>query len=609
GRLAARQLELDAAAGDRRRTEERLGERKQQLDQARGRLDTLRAEYANLKGRKASLDDVLAHRSYATSPVRRLFEVLERGRNHDFRLLGILADFIEVDPGFEKSAEEFLHDELDFVVVETWDQAARGLELLRGEADGRATFLVHPEKGAHAPAALPEPETGAGTGLTAKLSDSLRLTNGLRERATGLLPRISRCFLAEDHARARELAIEYPHLYFLLPDGAFYHGHTLTGGKKTASGPLAIKREARELVLALEAGERELRATTEQVNGLTQEVESLESELARLRDLQQEREKSALALEHEMRKMAEEAGRNQSRLSVARMDLERLRQEGERAIEQLGRSRQEVEERESLKAGREQALEAGRLALETLAAQAAAAAEEHSALRVELAGLEERGRGERTAMARLAAERNEVAGRHARIGPEIERLKAERARLLAENATLEGASADLAARIAGSEDEVGRLAWQEAQARDQLLAGEAALKQHREGMLELQQKRSEIEIELVKRQAELGYLDETSRKELGREIREVAASLGTVPEAETMVAAEQGHREIREKIEALGPVNPEAMNEYQEAQQRQDFLSSQRQDLLDSIRDTEKALEEIDRVSRQKFADAFEAIN
>ena len=51
------------------------------------------------------------------------------------------------------------------------------------------------------------------------------------------------------------------------------------------------------------------------------------------------------------------------------------------------------------------------------------------------------------------------------------------------------------------------------------------------------------------------------------------------------------------------------MEEYQEAQQRHDFLSAQRQDLLDSIRDTEKAIQEIDLVSRQKFAEAFEAIN
>ena len=56
-------------------------------------------------------------------------------------------------------------------------------------------------------------------------------------------------------------------------------------------------------------------------------------------------------------------------------------------------------------------------------------------------------------------------------------------------------------------------------------------------------------------------------------------------------------------------MNAAAMEEYQEAQQRQEFLSAQRQDLIDSIRDTEKAIQDIDQVSRQKFAEAFEAIN
>ena len=66
---------------------------------------------------------------------------------------------------------------------------------------------------------------------------------------------------------------------------------------------------------------------------------------------------------------------------------------------------------------------------------------------------------------------------------------------------------------------------------------------------------------------------------------------------------------MRSRIEALGPVNTQALEEFEEAQQRYDFLNAQRQDLLDSIRDTEKAIHEIDPVSRKHFAEAFEAIN
>jgi chromosome segregation protein len=123
---------------------------------------------------------------------------------------------------------------------------------------------------------------------------------------------------------------------------------------------------------------------------------------------------------------------------------------------------------------------------------------------------------------------------------------------------------------------------------------------------EARERRSHIEVELVKLQAELKFLDETSRKELNvpvEQLTEPALDDAGVAESERL------YQEIRAKIEAMGPVNPQALEEFHEAQQRYDFLNTQRQDLLDSIRDTEKAIHEIDTVSRQKFAEAFEAIN
>ena len=113
----------------------------------------------------------------------------------------------------------------------------------------------------------------------------------------------------------------------------------------------------------------------------------------------------------------------------------------------------------------------------------------------------------------------------------------------------------------------------------------------------------------MKLQAELKFLDETSRKELNTPVGELAGDDEMAPDADAIAEAERLYQEVRNRIEALGPVNPEAAREFEEAQQRHDFLSAQRQDLIDSIRDTEKAIQEIDQISRQKFAEAFEAIN
>jgi len=607
--LAQRQIELEAVAGERRHTEEQLAERRRSAADLRREIDGLKNEVSQIRARKESLEQVLAHRTYTTESVKRLFAALEKGKASDFTPLGVLADYVEVDPQFEKPAEEFLHDELEYVVVKTWDQAARGLDFIRAELDGRATFLVHPEPGSPGFCHLPEPAIGPETGIAARLSETLRLTNGFRDRAVDLLPRLSLCFLAEDRPAAQRLAVTYPHLYFLLPDGASYHGQTVTGGKKSGAGPLAMKREARELAARLVARQEALDGQVAQLDAVNQEVLALEAELERLRALQQAREKDRVALDHDMRKLGDDLARANSRLSVARLELERLRRDAAKSAEQREKNRAAVAEKERLRAEREQALESERQELETLESQAAGIGEEHAATRAQLAGLEERHRGERAIMARLEQQLRETLGRRNAIAPEIERLGVERARLLASNIELDGRAAQLAGEIADLDGRANEMAAADQSLREALRAGEEDLKLTRTRVATSHETRSQIEIELVRKQAELKYLDETSRKELDTPVEELAAADDPVPDAETIAEAEQAANEIRNRIESLGPVNAAAMEEFQEAQQRHDFLSAQRQDLIDSIRDTEKAIQEIDVVSRQKFSEAFEAIN
>ena len=607
--MSQRQLELDQVVGERCRTEEELGGRRRTAVELRNQIDAARNECSRLKARKESVEDVLAHRAYTTDAVKRLFAALEKGRGDGLKPLGVLADFTEVDSAYEKPVEEFLHDELEYVVVESWAQADRGLDFLRTELDGRATFMVHPDKNGHGKPHLPEPAIGPETGIVARLSDAVRLTNGLTDRASDLLPRVSLCFVAEDRASAERLAVSYPHLYFLLPDGFCYHGHTVSGGKKTGTGPLQLKRESRELGIALAARQKALAEQVERQEELNREIVALEAELERLRSSQQAREKDRVALEHDMRKLGDDLSRANSRLSVARLELERLRRDAERSAEQRERNRAAVEEKERLRGQREQALEAERQELEKIEGQAATLSEEHSALRAELAQFEERHRGQRAAAARIEQQFRETSARRGQIAPEVERLAVERARLLADNIELDRKSAVLAEQIVQAEAAENRLAATEAGQRETLRAGEEELKMQRAAVQEMHDRRSQIEVDLVKKQAELKYLDETSRKELGCGVAELAAGDETIPAPEAIDEAEQQYQEVRARIEALGPVNPQAMEEHQEAQQRQDFLSAQRQDLLDSIRDTEKAIQEIDQVSRQKFAEAFEAIN
>ena len=96
-----------------------------------------------LMGKKGSLEAVITEHGYATESVRKLFTsgALQGGRAP----VGVLADFLEVEDRYEHVVDDFLRDELNFIVVKSWDAADEGLRLLRTDVDGRATFLVHPE--------------------------------------------------------------------------------------------------------------------------------------------------------------------------------------------------------------------------------------------------------------------------------------------------------------------------------------------------------------------------------------------------------------------------------------------------------------------------------
>jgi chromosome segregation protein len=67
--------------------------------------------------------------------------------------------------------------------------------------------------------------------------------------------------------------------------------------------------------------------------------------------------------------------------------------------------------------------------------------------------------------------------------------------------------------------------------------------------------------------------------------------------------------ELRARLEGFGAVNMMALEELVEAEERFNFLTTQRQDIIDGIASTEEALREIKRRSRERFRHAFEEIN
>src|SRR5205085_11231130 len=67
--------------------------------------------------------------------------------------------------------------------------------------------------------------------------------------------------------------------------------------------------------------------------------------------------------------------------------------------------------------------------------------------------------------------------------------------------------------------------------------------------------------------------------------------------------------ELRGLIERMGEINLTAIEESEELQKRFDFLTTQRADLESAIEQLETAIEKINRASRKRFRDTFDAVD
>jgi len=607
-RLAARQTELVSVTSQRTALEQELQQKRAQWTALRNMVDQLQGEFSRVKARKDSLKDVIQHRSYTTETVKRLFTAAERGRVAEFQPIGLLADFLEVEPQFEKAAEEFLHEELEYVVVRNWAAAECGIDLVRSDLNGRATFLAEDGGGTPGnPVEPPQPATDEK--MLSRLAEALKLTNGLSELPIRLLPRIANCYLASDRTVARHFAIQFPHCWFLTSEGVNYHGNAVSGGKKNGAGPLALKRELRE-ALQLEAlKERELSQEQRRLTDLEQEITALSERQEQLRVKQQVQEKDVLALDHESRKLAEELQRVQSRLSRARLELDRIRRESVKLQENLERDRAELSEREDARLREETAVTGAREALTTLQAEVARAADEYALLRANLASLEERRRSVVVSRERLENQVRDFASRQAHLTRETESLVGERKQFIANNEDLEAKATAVRQSIIETENAVSRLAGDETDLRSQLGASEEELRKLRANAQTIQERRAEMQVMMARAESDLSHLEGTCQKELETSMALLLEGMDPDNTELALEDTEAKYAEVLRKIENLGPVNPQALEEFEEAQQRQEFLTAQRQDLLDSIRDTENAIQQIDTESRKRFAEAFGAVN
>ena len=579
-------------------------------------LEGLREEYSKASARKQALEESLARHAYSTDSVRKLLstEGKGNGKGNNFRPLGLLADFVEVTAGYEEVVEEFLRAELDSVVVKGHQEARQGMALVEKEGSGRTAFFVQNFRvngngAGHTPYRAVEAARPAG--VTASLQELVRFEPELGLNGETAFPALSSTYLVEDPANAEKLAESYPECHFLTRNGEHYHHRMVSGGKQASAGPLALRRDFRELDRHTAHLQTDVTEAESEWLKLKESVRSHEEELAKLIGARQDAEKQSLVANEKLRQtkrafdsvlsriktLDQEASlleEERQRIAARRVELESsLAQEGEE------KARSERSLAEALGTARELRTSMDRLAQELGTAQSRAS------------GLCEKMNGVETDYRRLLSQAAETRERDERLAILTRTLAEEMTQWQAEGLK---AGELWAAVVQEQESENARLAGLERQAlemrarRDEM---NLLLDSRRAELDARRERRSSAEVALARTESDLAHHVQRCGQELGLEPDALLHEIGPghLLEGEDLSRGSQEAEELRARMERLGPVNMMALEELREAGDRQIFLDTQRQDLLASINDTTQTIREIDQVSHRQFREAFLAIN
>ncbi|MCK4315079.1 MAG: hypothetical protein KAX24_04845, partial [Anaerolineae bacterium] len=305
---------------------------------------------------------------------------------------------------------------------------------------------------------------------------------------------------------------------------------------------------------------------------------------------------------------------------------ERARRELPTRLEETRHRCQEIEEQQRAGAERITALEAE---LEELDRQAAAASEEKARTlrdrlgkaRTEVAVAEESLRSQQAALRRETALldrlRAQMSARHQRA----EELEVEHTAVVARVQELRAASSrmgaqwrDVRTHIQPAEEELAHLGEeqtaleeQERRARDRVREMEA---RHGRAQLEVARCRDELRLLARRIEEDLGLVElelaESVTAQTPLPLRPLVSQLPIVEELPE--GLEDEIRRLRTRLRRLGSVNPNAPDEYAEAQERHSFLTEQSADLETASARLRQVLAELDELMETAFRETFDAV-
>ena len=584
-------LLADYQASAKEQEEQKVSYQAQQ-SQLFDRLDSLK----NKQARAQSLENILRNHSNFYAGVKSVLQEKDRLGG----IIGAVSEHLTFDVHYQTALEIALGASSQHIIVEDENAATKAIDFLKRNRAGRATFLPLTTIKARAISSQNQDAIAASPGFLGMADELVSFDKRLEAIFKNLLATTA-IFDTVEHARAAARQVRYQVRMVTLDGTELRTGGSYAGGANRQNNSIFIKPELEQLQkeiaeeeASLRSEEASLKAVQDEMAVLTERLEAIKSqgEQARIQ------EQGLYLAYQQTNQQVEEL---ETLWKLQEEELNRL------SLGDWQADKEKCQERLATIASEKQNLEAE---IEEIKSNKNAIQERYQNLQ------------EQVSQARLL--KSELQGQKRyevtdieRLGKELDNLDIEQEeiqRLLQEKVdNLEKVDTDLLSQQA-EEAKTQKTNLQQGLIRKQFelddIEGQlddiaSHLDQARQQNEEWIRKQTRAEAKKEKVSERLRYLQAQLTDQYQISYTE---ALEKAHELEDLNLAEQEVKDLEKAIRSLGPVNLDAIEQYEEVHNRLDFLNSQRDDILSAKNLLLETITEMNDEVKERFKSTFEAI-
>ncbi|CAL3552367.1 chromosome condensation and segregation SMC protein [Streptococcus pneumoniae] len=563
-----------------------------QQSQLFDRLDNLK----NKQARAQSLENILRNHSNFYAGVKSVLQEKDRLGG----IIGAVSEHLTFDMHYQTALEIALGASSQHIIVEDEESATKAIDFLKRNRAGRATFLPLTTIKARTISSQNQDAIAVSPGFLGMADELVTFDTRLEAIFKNLLATTA-IFDTVEHARAAARQVRYQVRMVTLDGTELRTGGSYAGGANRQNNSIFIKPELEQL-------QKEI----------AEEEASLGSEEATLKTLQDQMARLSELLEA-IKSQGEQARIQEQGLSLAYQqtsqqveELETLWKLQEEELDRLSdgdwqADKEKCQDRLATIASDKQNLEAE---IEEIKSNKNAIQERYQNLQEELAQA-------RLLKTELQGQKRYEVADIERLGKELDNLNIEQEeiqRMLQEKVdNLEKVDTELLSQQA-EEAKTQKTNLQQGLIRKQFelddIEGQlddiaSHLDQARQQNEEWIRKQTRAEAKKEKVSERLRHLQNQLTDQYQISYTE---ALEKAHELENLNLAEQEVQDLEKAIRSLGPVNLEAIDQYEEVHSRLEFLNSQRDDILSAKNLLLETITEMNDEVKERFKSTFEAI-